>query len=255
MLNLTIAARRDNSRAPGYHQVPGWRRLHHRVRGSQAGSRRPLRPSRSAARTSRRFTRSKTSKSGNATTHRALWENFLEHVHMADKRRETFSTPELGAAAFSTVNMGVQSYRFGKAACSGTRRKAKRPEGSRRELGIAVGGAQQEAAASRTSDQGLDPARTRAAPSTPRRPTRSSKAHGSTARTLLPWERDRFGERGWGAGGAPCWSLPFHPPSSSNQGLLRATATGGLRRPRSPLSSSVHNGNQGAYAPARSLSL
>jgi predicted dehydrogenase len=54
-------------------------------------------------------------KSGNAT--RALWENFLEHVRMTDKakRRETLSTPELGAAAFSTVNMGVQSYRFGKA--------------------------------------------------------------------------------------------------------------------------------------------
>jgi predicted dehydrogenase len=54
-------------------------------------------------------------KSGNAT--RALWENFLDHVRMTDKvkRRETLSTPELGAAAFSTVNMGVQSYRFGKA--------------------------------------------------------------------------------------------------------------------------------------------
>ena len=54
-------------------------------------------------------------KSGNAT--RALWENFLAHVHMADKvaRRDTLSTPELGAAAFATVNMGVQSYRFGKA--------------------------------------------------------------------------------------------------------------------------------------------
>ncbi|MBY0458357.1 MAG: Gfo/Idh/MocA family oxidoreductase, partial [Gemmataceae bacterium] len=54
-------------------------------------------------------------KTGNAT--RALWENFLDHVRMADKakRRETLSTPELGAAAFATVNMGVQSYRFGKA--------------------------------------------------------------------------------------------------------------------------------------------
>lgn len=53
-------------------------------------------------------------KSGNAT--RALWENFLSHVRMSDKqkRRETLSTPELGAAAFATVNMGVQSYRFGK---------------------------------------------------------------------------------------------------------------------------------------------
>ena len=54
-------------------------------------------------------------KKGNATY--ALWEDFLAHVRMNDKakRRETLSTPELGAAAFSTVNMGVQSYRFGKA--------------------------------------------------------------------------------------------------------------------------------------------
>ena len=42
----------------------------------------------------------------------ALWENFLQCV--GSKKRETLSTPELGAAAFSTVNMGVQSYRFGK---------------------------------------------------------------------------------------------------------------------------------------------
>ena len=42
----------------------------------------------------------------------ALWANFLECV--AKKNRATLSTPELGAAAFSTVNMGVQSYRFGK---------------------------------------------------------------------------------------------------------------------------------------------
>jgi predicted dehydrogenase len=54
-------------------------------------------------------------KSGNATY--SLWEDFLTHCRVADKqkRRETLSTPELGAAAFSTVNMGVQSYRFGKA--------------------------------------------------------------------------------------------------------------------------------------------
>jgi predicted dehydrogenase len=50
------------------------------------------------------------SKKGNATY--ALWENFLECCR--SKRRETLSTPELGAAAFTTVNMGVQSYRFGK---------------------------------------------------------------------------------------------------------------------------------------------
>ena len=42
----------------------------------------------------------------------ALWQNFLECV--AKRNRETLSTPELGAAAFSTVNMGVQSYRGGK---------------------------------------------------------------------------------------------------------------------------------------------
>jgi predicted dehydrogenase len=42
-----------------------------------------------------------------------LWENFLQCVR--DRKRETLSTPELGAAAFSTVSMGVLSYRFGKA--------------------------------------------------------------------------------------------------------------------------------------------
>lgn len=56
----------------------------------------------------------KNEKTGNAT--RALWENFLDCCRIDDKikRRETLSTPELGAAAFSTVNMGVLSYRFGK---------------------------------------------------------------------------------------------------------------------------------------------
>jgi predicted dehydrogenase len=48
---------------------------------------------------------------GNATY--ALWENFLECVRAHN--RETMSTAELGAAAFTTVNMGVLSYRFGKA--------------------------------------------------------------------------------------------------------------------------------------------
>lgn len=42
----------------------------------------------------------------------ALWDNFLECVRA--KRRATLSTPELGAAAFSTVNMGANSYRSGK---------------------------------------------------------------------------------------------------------------------------------------------
>ncbi len=43
----------------------------------------------------------------------ALWANHLEHVRA--KNQDTFSTPELGAAAFTTVNMGVLSYRYGKA--------------------------------------------------------------------------------------------------------------------------------------------
>ena len=42
-----------------------------------------------------------------------LWENFLEHVKA--KKQTNYSTPDLGAAAFTTVNMGAQSYRFGKA--------------------------------------------------------------------------------------------------------------------------------------------
>ncbi len=42
----------------------------------------------------------------------ALWLNFLECVR--SRNRETMSTPELGAAAFTTVNLGVQSYRTGK---------------------------------------------------------------------------------------------------------------------------------------------
>jgi hypothetical protein len=48
----------------------------------------------------------------NADT-KLLWENFLKCVRARD--RNTWSTPELGAAAFTTVTMGVQSYREGKA--------------------------------------------------------------------------------------------------------------------------------------------
>jgi predicted dehydrogenase len=43
----------------------------------------------------------------------ALWTHFLECARTGN--RETLSTPELGAAAFTTVNMGVQSYRNGTA--------------------------------------------------------------------------------------------------------------------------------------------
>jgi predicted dehydrogenase len=52
--------------------------------------------------------------SGGLTEHdtTALWQNFLDSVR--SRNRETYSTPELGAAAFTTVNMGVQSYRNGE---------------------------------------------------------------------------------------------------------------------------------------------
>jgi predicted dehydrogenase len=43
----------------------------------------------------------------------ALWENYLQCVR--SRNRETLCTPELGAAAFTTVAMGVQSYRQGQA--------------------------------------------------------------------------------------------------------------------------------------------
>jgi predicted dehydrogenase len=49
-------------------------------------------------------------KRGDATY--ALWEDFLKCARAGS--RETLSTPELGAAAFTTVNMGVRSYREGK---------------------------------------------------------------------------------------------------------------------------------------------
>ncbi len=42
----------------------------------------------------------------------ALWQNFLQCCRT--RNRETLSTPELGAAAFTTVNMGVLSYRQGR---------------------------------------------------------------------------------------------------------------------------------------------
>src|SRR5262249_2175141 len=43
----------------------------------------------------------------------ALWEHHLMCVRA--KKRDTFSTPDLGAAAFTTVALGVKSYREGKA--------------------------------------------------------------------------------------------------------------------------------------------
>ncbi len=43
----------------------------------------------------------------------AIWDNFLECVRA--RKTETLCTPALGAAAFTTVAMGVKSYREGKA--------------------------------------------------------------------------------------------------------------------------------------------
>src|SRR5262249_23936672 len=42
----------------------------------------------------------------------ALWLDFVKCVK--DRKRETLSTPELGAAAFTTVALGVKSYRDGQ---------------------------------------------------------------------------------------------------------------------------------------------
>ncbi len=50
-------------------------------------------------------------KKGNATY--ALWENFLDKIR--DDKTVLLSPPDLGAAAFTTVNMGVLSYRNGQA--------------------------------------------------------------------------------------------------------------------------------------------
>lgn len=67
----------------------------------------PAKPKEGADKPIYTFTNEKT---GNATY--ALWENYLECVRA--RKRETLSTPELGAAAFTTVAMGAQSYRTGK---------------------------------------------------------------------------------------------------------------------------------------------
>jgi predicted dehydrogenase len=68
----------------------------------------PVKPKDNASAPVHTFTNDK---KGDATY--ALYENFLQCVR--DGNRDTLSTPELGAAAFTTVNMGVLSYRTGKA--------------------------------------------------------------------------------------------------------------------------------------------
>ena len=76
---------------------------------------------------------------GNNNDTALLWTNFLECVRA--KKRETLSTPELGAAAFTTVALGVQSYRTGKVLFWDKElRRAKEAD----ELGGEAGSAQQE---------------------------------------------------------------------------------------------------------------
>ena len=78
-------------------------------------------------------------KKGNATY--ALWENFLACVR--DRKRETLSTPELGAAAFTTVAMGVAELPARQGAVLGQGQ----PQGrrGRRLVGGQSGSAEQEA--------------------------------------------------------------------------------------------------------------
>ena len=61
---------------------------------------------------------------GNNFDTAALWGHFLECVRAG--KRETLCPPELGAAAFTTVAMGVKSYREGKALFLGQKRAESR---------------------------------------------------------------------------------------------------------------------------------
>ena len=114
----------------------GRRRLHeaafevHRRRTSPAG---PAKPSERAAERAESIS----AESGRrATRPTPLWENFLECVPATASARRS-STPELGAAAFTTVNMGVQSYRHGKVLFWD--KEAAKAGPRRRELGGASG--------------------------------------------------------------------------------------------------------------------
>jgi hypothetical protein len=86
-----------NNRQYGYEVIP------------QSASNRPSRPENRGPQQAE-FTGGGISE-GSAT--RPLWENFLACCRA--NNRDTFSTPELGAAAFTTVAMGVLSYREGQA--------------------------------------------------------------------------------------------------------------------------------------------
>ena len=70
----------------------------------------PVKPGNKASKPVYEFKNPMKDSKNNATY--GLWSNFLECV--SARKQETLCTPEQGAAAFSTVNMGVLSYRNGK---------------------------------------------------------------------------------------------------------------------------------------------
>ena len=108
---------------------------------------------------------------------RALWDHFLECIR--SRNPETLCPAELGYAAIATVNLGVQSYREGKAYYFD--KETGEVSRRRHRLGRSLGRTEQ---ASRQAQPGhrLEGRRPRARCSS-RPTTRSSKATGSTART------------------------------------------------------------------------
>ena len=113
---------------------------------------------------------------GNNFDTAALWGHFLECVRGG--KRETLCPPELGAAAFTTVAMGVKSYREGKAFFWD--KEARKPVEA-----DASWASRWRSAARSTASRMRSPATwaARTAANCSRRITRSWPARGSTART------------------------------------------------------------------------
>ena len=108
---------------------------------------------------------------------RALWDHFIECVR--SRNPETLCPAETGYAAIATVNLGVESYREGKASTS-TRRPARSPRPTTR--GPRSGRSVSHERGKPNQVMGWHAGRPKARSSTPPT-TRSSKATGSTART------------------------------------------------------------------------
>ena len=108
----------------------------------------------------------------------ALWEHFLECIR--SRNPETLCPAELGYAAITTVNLGVQSYREGKAYYfdKETGKVSDADDALGQPAGKSVSklrGKPNQVIGWKAGDEGL------AAPARPT--TRSSRATGSTART------------------------------------------------------------------------